>query len=191
MTAQVRDRFLYGDGSYSLLCTTGLKFDPRSYGIVPSMASTACYRGYWCVYKVIEGKLYLDELYVHSRDGNYPKINGVDVCTKGLLKKKIDYMGCCLYKGLKLQYEFDGKILLGRDFDSSLYVHMGFHDPWKYRELTELVFKKGELIEVNDHSEIGAKLREMKLNEEMFLTLEERIERDKILKEKGLDVWWA
>jgi hypothetical protein len=68
---------------------------------------------------------------------------------------------------------------------------MGFHDPWKYRELTELVFKKGELIEVNDHSEIGAKLREMKLNEEMFLTLEERIERDKILKEKGLDVWWA
>lgn len=43
--------------------------------------------------------------------------------------------------------------MLGRDFIKELYVHMGFHPAWKYREVHELVFEDGVLQSHKDCSQ--------------------------------------
>ena len=52
-----------------------------------------------------------------------------------------------VYKGLRHPVPFTGGLLLTRDFIEELYVHMGFHPAWKYREVHELIFRAGELFQ--------------------------------------------
>jgi hypothetical protein len=55
---------------------------------------------------------------------------------------------------------YTGSLLLGHDFIRELYVHMGFHPAWKYREIHELVFDKGRLVNAADRSTEMAMLRD-------------------------------
>jgi hypothetical protein len=57
-----------------------------------------------------------------------------------------------VYAPLEVPVSFTGGLLLGRDFIRDLYVHMGFHPGWKYREVHELVFEQGRLREAFDRS---------------------------------------
>ena len=65
------------------------------------------------------------------------------------------------YFNVKIPLQFTGGLLLGTDFIHDLYVHMGFQDPWKYREVHEFVFDKGRLIEHRDVSQKMKQYREM------------------------------
>jgi hypothetical protein len=54
---------------------------------------------------------------------------------------------------------FSGGLLLGNDFVKELYVHMGFHPTWKFREVHELIFKEGLLERATDLSKPAADFR--------------------------------
>jgi hypothetical protein len=161
MTAQIGDKFNFNGENYSIVAmSTPLRFNPRKYGIIPNSVCTACWAGYWCVYNVTDEGIFLNELYVNSFDDSYPEIEGISP------EKDIDgesdllYMGHHVYKNLNIKMNFSGKLLVGNGFISKYYIHMGFQRAWAYEVLTELVFDKGNLTEINDHSEMAASLRE-------------------------------
>jgi hypothetical protein len=59
----------------------------------------------------------------------------------------------------QVEIDFTGWLVLGRDFISKLYVHMGFHPPWKYQEIMECRFTNGLLQESADLSRDVAEIR--------------------------------
>ncbi len=61
---------------------------------------------------------------------------------------------------LAVNIPFNGGILAGRDFIPELYVHIGIHPPYKYREVKELIFSDGTMVSAIDRSEDAARLRE-------------------------------
>ncbi len=67
--------------------------------------------------------------------------------------------GTAVYRSMKHPLEFSGRMLIGREFIDVLYVHMGFQAPYTYREVFELVFEKGHLVESRDLSEGMADVR--------------------------------
>ena len=60
---------------------------------------------------------------------------------------------------MDLPIKFTGFILLGKDFIDEMYVHMGFQRPISYKTVIEFQFQEGEIISVNDFSELIEKLR--------------------------------
>lgn len=55
---------------------------------------------------------------------------------------------------------FTGGLLLAQDFIRELYVHMGFHPPWKYRVVHELSFTDGRLTAERDRSAAMEEIRQ-------------------------------
>lgn len=64
------------------------------------------------------------------------------------------------YAALNLPVAFTGGLLAARDFLQGLYVHMGFHPAWKYRNVFELVISHGSVLETRDVSESMQKIRD-------------------------------
>lgn len=161
MTAQVSDRFIFAKNEYAIIAISNpITFNLEKYGITPESTCSACWRGYWCVYNISRGRLLLQDLYVNSRDGNYPRINGVKpLSVKKNSKESFKYMRHHLYKKINLPIEYTGKILVGAGFVQEYYIHMGFQRAWAYKTLKEFVFKKGILLETIDHSKIAQKVR--------------------------------
>jgi hypothetical protein len=168
MTAQINDTFRYRKKEYTLAgISEGELFDISFLDLKPSMASTACWRGYHAVFAVVHSRLVLDTLHVnllrpgegknrHGRDVG-PVINGV---TPSPPRKDFDFFSHH-YEGLNYHLEYSGGLLLADGFIQSLYVHMGFHPAWKYQTVIELVFDAGVLKEEFDRSERMAEIREM------------------------------
>ncbi len=159
MTAQVGDRFfLEGDGYSIVALSNPIQFQPEEYGMIPEACCTACWNGYWCDYHISEEGIRLQNLYIHTKDEIYPKINGIGPEEKS--KKYHLYMGHCLYRNLDLPMEYTGKILVGKDFIRTYYMHMGYQRAWAYEVLKELVFENGKLVQTVDHSHMAKQLRE-------------------------------
>ncbi len=170
MTAQVPDLILYRGQKYELAGKNGHGlFDPGEHGMKPGDMSTACYRGYVCLYTVEEGRLFLDELEIRL-ETEAPTLFGVSPPPRKGPKteKEVDAwwetehsreefeeMRAQLnatYVRLRHPMAYAGGLLLARDFIEKLYVHMGFHPAWKYREVHELIFNAGELVQETDRS---------------------------------------
>jgi hypothetical protein len=176
MTAQFDDTFRYRDRDYSIAgISEGELFDISLLGLKPSMASTACWRGYLAVFGLAESHLVLDTLHVNllrPGDGRRrferqegPIINGVAPTPqkKSPPKEDLDELDFFNnhYDGLSYQLKYSGGILLADGFIQSLYVHMGFHPAWKYTTVIELVFDAGILKGEFDRSDRMAEVREM------------------------------
>jgi hypothetical protein len=168
MTAQINDTFRYRNKEYSVAgISEGELFDVSVLGLNPSMASTACWRGYQAVFAVVQSRLVLDTLHVNLlRPGEGknryerevgPIINGVTP----LPPQKEGVFFNNHYEGLSYYLEYSGGVLLADGFIQSLYVHMGFHPAWKYETVIELVFDAEILKEEFDRSERMAEIREM------------------------------
>src|SRR5436190_13461316 len=168
MTAQINDSFRYRGAEYSLAgISEGELFDISLLDLEPAAASTACWRGYQAVFAVVHSRLVLDTLHVnlyrkgegkqrHQREVG-PVINGV---TPLPAEKEFDFFNNH-YRGLNYHLEYSGGLLLADGFIRSLYVHMGFHPPWKYERVIELIFDGGILKQEFDLSEQMAEFREM------------------------------
>lgn len=160
MTAQFGDQFLYDGVCYNIVrIDEPLNFSPEAYGITPEAACTACWNGFWCRYNITDEGIFLEDLYIHSKDEVYPEINGVAPCTEGD-GKPLTYFGHRLYKGLNLRIPYSGKILVGTEFLPKYYIHGGYQRPWAYNVLTEFILEKGVLAEKKDHSHLAAAMRE-------------------------------
>ena len=161
MTAQIGDSYSYKGGDYSIVAMSNpLRFDPRFHGFKPESTTSACWNGFWCKYKISEDGIFLDKLYIHSQDDEYPELNGntFEVDAEG---NPVEYMGHRVYNDLNMKVEYHGKILVGDEFIHDYYVHMGYQRAHAYKVLKEFVFQNGNLIDGIDHSEMAAKLREM------------------------------
>jgi len=158
MTAQISDRFLILDHEYSEIAfSEPFAFAPREYGLRPGMHSTACWKGYWCVYQVTEDQILVKDLYIHTSDKHYPDINGVSVKKED--GRDFSYMGFHLYENVNIPVAYTGRILVGKDFKIEHYIHMGLQRPWAYETVLELVFDSGKLNQKIDHSCVSADIR--------------------------------
>jgi len=66
MTAQVNDSVEFEGDSFDIMSEEGSGlFYPEAYHITTEAQDSACWRGYYCRYKVTESKLYLDFLNIN------------------------------------------------------------------------------------------------------------------------------
>ncbi len=191
MTAQIGDKYIFEGGEYEYVAKSDyFPFSPSVYGIHPMPASSACWRGYFCTYKINSEGIFLKDLYVNVRSEKTPEINGVGPTRKesadGEEEGLFTYMGMCQYKDVGIKIDYSGKILVGGDFMVGYYVHMGYQLPWSYKVLKELVFEGGELVSVNDISDIAEALR----NKMRELEDEGIYGEAEAAKALGLELWW-
>lgn len=59
--------------------------------------------------------------------------------------------------------QFSGGLLIAKDFIEDLYVHMGFHKPWKYLTVVEFQFDAGVLLSTQDRSVEIAAIRDIEV----------------------------
>jgi hypothetical protein len=180
MTAQISDTIRYRKKPRALAGINGAGlFNPAQHGIKSAAISTACWRGYFCTYDVEDGALFLTEVHLGlgqedaaaAARGEGPKLFGKiprrytkhghrhDLRTGEVTTSwessdfKVD--------DLREPVPFTGGLLLGDDFIREMYVHMGFHPAYKFRNVHELVFDSGRLVEEHDRSAQIAEFREM------------------------------
>lgn len=155
MTAQFPDKVKYRGKDYSLAGVNGTGlFDPAAHGIEPVGKCSACWRGFVCTYAVNAQQLLLASLAV-CLDGIPPSLFGVSPKSDEGDMRLFDV----LYEGMDYPIPYTGGLLLANDFIEGLYVHMGFHPAWKYREVHELIFQNGEIVQEANRSGQIAELR--------------------------------
>ena len=78
MTNQRPDTFSYkGKDAEVIAINNRFSFTPaNSFNIETKLWGTANYRGFWCDY-AIEKSLIIENLYVYSKNCEYPPINGI------------------------------------------------------------------------------------------------------------------
>jgi hypothetical protein len=138
-------------------------FDPLDHDLRPFPRITSCWRGYVCEYKVHVNEFLLNKLQVNlgvnqeqggiSEEG--PLIHGI----KPVLATSTRDLFNNTYQELNLRMEFTGGILAADDFIQELYVHMGFHPAWKYKNVIELIISHGHVIETRNVSGIMQEIR--------------------------------
>lgn len=195
MTAQIGDSFSFDGKDYSIVAMSEyIHFDPREYGITPEAACTACWAGYWCKYNITSDGIYLEDLYINSKDDYYPEINGIKPVSEKDTGAEFCYMGHHLYKGLNIKMNYSGKLLVGKDFLHEYYIHMGYQRAWAYKTLVEFIFENGIMIETNDQSNIAAQIREKIKDERKFeKKLRRNIPRfvdESFSLDYGIKAWW-
>lgn len=165
MTAQMSDRFIYRQTDYELAGINGDGlFDPAQHGLNPIATCTSCWRGFHCKYEIRDSQLLLRTLRithgVRERDSeriaDAPALSG----RRPVRATEEFPIFRSIYEDVDLLVPFTGGLLLARGFIEALYVHMGFHPAWKFREVHELLFDRGRLTQATDRSAEMAKLRE-------------------------------
>lgn len=163
MTAQIDDTFLLRGMEYAISgISEGELFDPAVLDLQPSGICSACWRGYQVVCSLSANNLVVANLHVnllHDDETCSPKvgpsINGI--FPTGSFEE-LDFFNNH-YTGLNYHLEYTGGLLLADGFIEELYVHMGFHPPWKYESVIELVFENGKLVKESDCSARMAEIR--------------------------------
>jgi hypothetical protein len=163
MTAQFSDNVRYLDRDLALSGVKGSElFEPKRHGLEPQMQSTACWRGFVCTYAVSDGGLFLEELRIGLSPPEEQEVQaGRGKPLFGQTPRYVDaWDEHIVYERLHAPVAFSGGLLVAADFIRELYVHMGFHPAWKYREVHELLFEKGRLVEARDCSQAMHGVRE-------------------------------
>ncbi len=175
LTAQIPDTVFYEDRTFSVAGVNGNGlFTPEIIGLAVQMMSTACWRGYHCQYTIRDGILYITRLTVGLTDEDDPKAeNGVGPVVFGHKPRRESYeyedidgnkgtdWGDRFFDGFFHPVAYTGGLLIGDDFIREMYVHIGFHPAYKFREVFELIFEDGVLSVATDRSTQMAEFREM------------------------------
>ena len=183
MTAQITDTIVYQDRDFRLVGINGNDlFHPDQIGLQVVTMSTACYRGFYCTYTIRDDHLLLTQLTVGldeedcliAERGEGPTHFGLNPQRKRLPCSRYDrktqemvqdtYWSNWYYDELTQLVEFTGKLLIGADFIQEMYVHMGYHPAYKYREVHELIFQSGHLESAHDRSEKMVEFRDRVAN---------------------------
>ena len=164
MTAQYSDIVYYKQKKYELAGATahGL-FDPMSLGLKSFPCCTACWNGFLIEYRVAYKKFQVKNLLVNLHDyGKKKKTPQMPITINGIQPETNDgdAMFDTIYKKIHLTIPYTGKILIARGFIHWLYVHMGYHSAWKYKDVVELQFQEGKLTQEQD---ISAHLSDMRV----------------------------
>lgn len=114
------------------------------------MLNTACYQGFYSTYEFKNDQLYLQELTIMEKSGNYPPINGTD-------PEKQEFEAN--YADLNLFIPFNGKLRLVNGFIDDLYIHMGFQKASAFKKVLDLTLEESKIIDVLDRSKEAKKKR--------------------------------
>lgn len=209
MTAQIGDVYKYREKEYTIVdMTNPLNFHPKDYGLTPNNCCTACWKGFWCDYNLDGDVLTLENLYMYNDEENYPPINGVEVSPPTFIEAKgysgksnklqtfkmPAFMGHRLYPNVNLEIPYTGHILVGNDFISEYYIHMGYQQGWGYRHLLEFVFEEGLLVDCIDHSHIARHMRhamkQMGINSRFPPSSDIAKCLEPFLSDDSVDLWW-
>lgn len=168
MTAQISDRVIYNNHTFSIAGVNGEGlFDPKDYEIKVEFLSSACWRGFHCTYEIADKSLRLQDVYIGLTYLDEKRIQlgkGIKLFGKvPTCYKESDYR----YEHLNQLIMFTGGILIGSDFIREMYVHMGFHKAYKFREVYELVFESGQLIKTTDCSQKMSNFRNMLIDKKL------------------------
>lgn len=197
MTAQFTDTFIFRGDQYSLIGIDGGTLAlPEQFGMEPEQFSSACYRGFYATYELTEEALYLREMTLREKNGNYLPIAGIlpgkegDKATRSLSMDVQAYVvfpssqaaHIATYHDLNVVISFTGKIRLARDFIHELYIHMGYPKATAFKTVLDITLKDGRVIEINDRSqEMEQKRGAFKKHyesENMFQTIPEAFSLD-------------
>ena len=191
MTAQIADQVRHRGVEYKLAGVSGAGlFNPADHGLEPVAMSTACWRGYYCVYEVEDGHLRLAALHIRldtqaeqrALDGE-PLLGVVpepQYLAGGSGDSAYRYLESLRVAPPSFAVPYTGGLLLGDEFIRDLYVHMGFHPAWKYRRVLELIFDRGALVRETDHSAAAEAFRR---------TLEQRDPRSEPTSREDIAAW--
>lgn len=145
MTGQIADKVVFrGTTSDLAEHSGGPLYDPVASGLRPTAIHTACWRGFIATYLICAGRFVLHDLEINDGDQVFPLISGVQA---GPADEQVR-----TYRGVDLPIPFSGTLLIGTDFDSSLYVHMGFQPAWTYRTVWEITCVGGAVTREVDRS---------------------------------------
>ncbi|MFC1743349.1 hypothetical protein ACFL35_05090 [Candidatus Riflebacteria bacterium] len=145
MTAQISDNFLFNGDEYELIGIKGGELvKPEEFKMEPEMISTACQRGYYAKYELANEGLFLRELTLHEKNGNYLPIKGIE-------PDKEEYQAT--YNNLNLPISFSGKIRLAKDLITDFSIHMGFQKATAFKTVLDLTLEVGKVIHISDRSE--------------------------------------
>lgn len=163
MTAQISDTIIYQNEAF---CSVGINgeglFNPINYGVKPFIFSTACYRGFYCTYIVVEDCLRLDKVYLGLNYKNSLLIKygrGGQKLFGQLPHDSINTFGLHQYNGLNTFIKFTGGFLIGSDYIRELSSNMGYPAPYRFKKVTELIFQSGKLIKDIDRSKQMSELK--------------------------------
>ena len=147
MTAQIKDPFIWNNEKWEFCGATDIYdlFDPETFGLHPTMHSTACYKGFVITFRVKNQLLTIDQLEVYCEDGNYPPINDVE-------PEALSNYGMHSYHSLNIECKhYSGTITIGRDINE-FGLHSAYTRPYLYETTRELVFVEGMLVKERDTS---------------------------------------
>lgn len=148
MTAQFPDYISFLNEDYALGgLTNGPLFSPEDWGIETQSDCTALRKGFSVSYSIIDEALYITRLYINSKDGLYPDIDGVTPDDG-------------VYEGIKMKVSYTGKIRLVKDFDRKYYIHHGYQATAAHHTVFELSLKDGAVTDIIDRSQDAQRLRE-------------------------------
>jgi hypothetical protein len=144
MTAQISDTFIYKGDAYSLIGIVGEGLvKPEDFGMTPQMLITCCWRGFFSTYEITDESIFLKEMTINEKNGNYKPINDVMPAN--------DENGM-FYKDVNFPLLFLGKIRLAKDFIMERYVHQGFQKSSAFETVIDLRFENGRIVEIQDRS---------------------------------------
>lgn len=187
MTDQIRNTYKYKNKDYSMVALSNpLPFKPQNYGITPSCCTRSCYDGYWCEYEISDERIILESFCVNSKEGYYPKINGIVPLyeeTPKMFSALFKYLGHHYYKGVNIRVDYTGRLVAGSDFLLEYRIPYARPRAWEYQELKEFVFVDGRLTDVINHNGTADILRRRIKEEPNFM---EKFRERKLIA----DEWW-
>lgn len=155
MTGQIADEFRYNGEMYDLVGIDGDGLlSPTDFGMIPRAGSTACWRGFQMFYNCVNGELLLEQMNLNTQEA---------ILVNGIEPKNGEYGFSHVYENLKLKVPFTGRIRIGKDFISSMYVHMGFQSSESYETVIELEIENGKVIRIKDLSSLMKQRRKQGL----------------------------
>lgn len=193
MTAQVGDKISNLDNRLDVWAlSTPIDFSPEVFGITPGVLTTACWRGFWCEYQIKDGLFSLKTLYVNSKDGNYPLINGVSPLLEPYPEAKmLNYMGHHIYKDIDLSVKYTGKIIA---VDGFIMDYIGVDRIRSFDRVIEWSFEDGQLKSSTDLSDIVAEFRtelQREIAKKNVDNIFSRIDPQRFKSLSNIhDVWW-
>jgi len=141
----------------------GRFFSIKRLGINPMPLSTACWRGYVASFAVYRGKLVLSSLETNNSDGaaRPVAINGKmpEVVQLEFADSESEWREWH-YRDINKVIRYTGRMLIMADSAYDYYSHILIYSSLNQNDFLELTFNKGDLIEVNDLSEVFLILRE-------------------------------
>lgn len=170
----------------------------KDFHLIPTMISTACYRGYVIKYQVTD-LIFINSIIAKAENGLYPKINNI---AAEPYKESQIWRSAYIYRNIDIPVNYSGHILICKGYDNNftesilmLYFRRSRAVTIQYySNVIELNFSNGELISVRDITEQNNLLKSIiHKNKDLFTgkpSERERISDDILLTVFGDYEWW-